>query len=127
METQNSIKEQLLKLEELLLQPKIRKSPEELSNILSEDFIEFGSSGIIYSREQIIDALQQESTIQMTIKNFQIKKLANDIVLATYQIISHNELKRQATYSMRSSIWKYLDERWRMLFHQGTPTTKDYI
>ena len=120
MKEENSIKQQLFKLENLLLQPSVRKSTIELSKILSDEFIEFGSSGKIFSKQQIIDALQQESPIKMTIHNFEIKELAPNIMLATYQISVNDTSDKQIVTSLRSSIWKQFDKRWQMIFHQGT-------
>ncbi len=120
MKEENSIRQELFKLEDLLLQPSIRKSTSELSNILSEEFIEFGSSGKIFSKQQIIDALQQESPIKMTIHNFEIKELAPSVILSTYQISVDDKSAQPIVTSLRSSIWKLLDEKWQMIFHQGT-------
>jgi hypothetical protein len=30
----------------------------------------------------------------------------------------------KVSYSMRSSIWKNENGKWRMIFHQGTPSDK---
>ena len=49
------------KLEERLLQPEVRRSSDEAGKLLAADFIEFGSSGAVYSRQQILDGFAKES------------------------------------------------------------------
>lgn len=107
-------------LEEGLLQPQFRRSPGDLATFLADDFIEFGSSGRIFDRQQAIAVLQQESTDQLTLVDFQIRELAVDVVLTTYQAVRHNQSTAQTTTSLRSSIWKFLDGHWQVVFHQGT-------
>jgi hypothetical protein len=53
----------------------------------------------------------------MKLSDFEIHQLSGEIVLTTYRIF--NEEKMQ--HSLRSSIWKFEDTKWRMIFHQGTP------
>jgi hypothetical protein len=45
MKKQCSLKDQLCKLEQRLLEPEIRTAPAELDKLLADDFFEFGSSG----------------------------------------------------------------------------------
>jgi hypothetical protein len=61
--------------------------------------------------------------IKATLHNFEVHPLAPDVVLATY--CSVNETRKQHT--LRSSIWKRIDGRWQMVFHQGTPTKSGVI
>ncbi|KPL60944.1 nuclear transport factor 2 family protein [Rossellomorea vietnamensis] len=111
----NTLKEQLQHLEEKLLKPETRSSKTELSRILAEGFFEIGSSGkILYQDEEISDG--GIGTVQMTMDQFEIHPLSDEIILSTYRIF--NEETQQ--HSLRSSIWKWIDERWQMVFHQGT-------
>ena len=54
----------------------------------------------------------------MTLSNFEICSLSDDTALATYRV--RDETRMQNT--LRSSIWKLIDEKWQMFFHQGTLT-----
>ncbi|WP_397538339.1 DUF4440 domain-containing protein [Rummeliibacillus pycnus] len=113
-----SLKEHILQLEEKLLKPEIRSSQTELSNLLSENFFEFGSSGkILYKNEGI--SQDGIAVVKMTLSNFEIHPLSEEIVLATYRI--YNVESKQ--HSIRSSIWKLSEGRWKMVFHQGTKTS----
>lgn len=105
----------LVELETSLHTPDVRSSPAELNSLLSDDFIEIGASGKTYDKQQIINSLLVESPVQIKAKNFQYKKLSSELA----QLIYRSESTR---HSIRSSIWKLEEGRWRMLFHQGTIT-----
>jgi hypothetical protein len=106
-------------LEELLLKPETRKSEDVLSRVLAKDFLEIASSGRKYNKQQIIDALLNEKPEPLSLTDFQTRPLAPGLVLATYRAIRKGD-SGQNSSSQRSSIWKYDDERWQIIFHQGT-------
>ncbi len=56
--------------------------------------------------------------------DFKIEQLSDDYLLAIYKVIKHNETNENKKYTHRSSIWKYVDGKWKMYFHQGTYTSK---
>ncbi|WP_285767410.1 DUF4440 domain-containing protein [Peribacillus sp. SI8-4] len=118
MASEGSLYKHLLQLEEKLLQPEIRTSQTELEQLLADDFFEFGSSGkVLYKDGGIGEAGIGE--VKMTLSDFETHPLSEEIVLATYLVF--NEVNER--YSLRSSIWKFTDGSWKMLFHQGTNTT----
>ncbi|MBC6309798.1 DUF4440 domain-containing protein [Listeria sp. FSL L7-1582] len=115
MKIDRSLKAHLQYLEEQLLKPEIRSSREALQRILAEDFFEFGSSGrVLYKNETIGEDGIGE--VQMQLRDFEIQELAEDVVLATYRIFNVTQQQQ----SLRSSIWKFKDARWQLIFHQGT-------
>lgn len=123
MENLALLKEHLRLLEERLLEPEFRTSEIELNILLADDFIEFGSSGRIYNKQQVIDGLISSQTLQMTAVDFEVKLLAPGVALATYRVIKHNNQgDAETNYSLRSSIWKLNQGRWQLVFHQGTPS-----
>ena len=120
MTNHSSVKVQLLQLEEKLLKPEIRKSNDELAKLLADTFFEFGSSGkVLYKKEGISEMTLGE--VRMTLSDFEIHPLSEEIVLTTYRI--YNEVNEQ--HSLRSSIWKIVDGNWKMHFHQGTKTQSE--
>jgi hypothetical protein len=121
MKTKNFIFDQILALEESLLLPEVRSAPERLVQLLSDDFIEIGSSSQTYDKQQTIDALQRDSGEHISLQDFQVRLLAPGVALATYRATKSSDKGQQARYSLRSSIWKFDEDRWRMVFHQGTP------
>ncbi|MDQ7093248.1 DUF4440 domain-containing protein [Desulfosporosinus sp. PR] len=118
----SSLCEQIYDLEDRLLQPEIRRSGEEISRLLADDFVEFGVSGYIFDKLQTVEELPYSPAVLIIIEDFQVKVLAADVVLATYRAVKPNESREEMRNSLRSSIWKFLDGRWQMVFHQGTRT-----
>jgi hypothetical protein len=110
----------LRQLEERLLRPDVRKSAEEVTGLLADEFIEFGSSGRVFNKQQMIESLQHEPAIQRALMEFQTSVLAPGVILVTYRVIRQSAADRQPTRSLRSSIWKLSHGRWQMVFHQGT-------
>ena len=106
-------------LEEELLLPATRRSSEALASLLADEFLEFGSSGCVFNRRQVIEALQSESPIRFSITDFRATLLAEGVALVTYRAIRGDQLD-EASASLRSSVWVMRDARWQMLFHQGT-------
>lgn len=120
MKTQNE-PEIIRELEERLLQPSVRASEKDVSEILADDFIEYGSSGRIYDKKSVIEGFQSKDSTQRSLSDFMIKKLDTNTFLATY-LAMKQETNGQKSYSLRSSIWKMIENRWQIIFHQGTPT-----
>jgi hypothetical protein len=107
-------------LEEQLIYPATRKSAAEIVKLLADEFIEFGSSGRIFNKQQVIESLKTESQDHRSLTDFKAVQLAPDVVLVTYQAIQHKTPKEKSITSLRSSTWKLIDNRWQMVFHQGT-------
>ena len=116
------IEKHIFELEVELLKPETRQSAEKISELLSDEFIEFCSSGNIYhySKGDVFDKNVNSSEIKWQIKEFTTKQLSNECILATYKVIRHSEFNGNMKYSLRSSIWKYFNGKWKMIFHQGT-------
>lgn len=114
---------QFRELEEHHLNPKVRKNPKQLlADILADNFFEIGSSGrFIYRDECLVDEGIGEWEVVMT--DFKVHPLSEDIVLTTY----HIKNKTLVRNTLRSSIWKRIDDRWQMVFHQGTPSNASSV
>ncbi|TYR81506.1 DUF4440 domain-containing protein [Priestia megaterium] len=113
------LKEHLCELEKRLLEPEVRTNPAELETLLAEGFFEFGSSGSVWHRKDCVEE-GGVGVRKMTLSHFDIHPLAEDVVLATYRIKDETRMH----YTLRSSIWKCIDGKWQMFFHQGTKTTR---
>lgn len=112
--------ELLFDLEKQLHSFEVRSNIHKISKLLSDDFFEFGSSGNIWTRAEILSRLPSEDgQTKIESYNFQAKILAENIVLVTYvskrisDEVSQNEF-------LRSSIWLLVNNEWKMKFHQGT-------
>src|SRR5262249_61518516 len=105
-------------LEIALHKREVRSSPKAVSELLADEFVEFGSSGTVYDKPAIIEALNNETTDpQITVEEFSVRDLAPDVVLVTYK---SKPAGSQVVTALRSSIWKRIGGRWQMVFHQGT-------
>ena len=112
-----SVCAQLRACEEDLLDPAIRRDRQRVEALLDVDFREFGSSGRLWTREQILDLLGSEEDYEpVSVQDFKCDVLADDIALVTYRAVSAN--RRAVT--LRSSIWTRTNKIWRVRFHQGT-------
>jgi hypothetical protein len=115
----------LRRLEEQLLRPEVRTSAEQVGRLLADDFIEFGSSGHAYDKPQIIEALRQEvpdPTIRISLTEFVARRLAPEVILVTYRTTQRGGPEVPERSRLRSSIWRMVEGRWQMAFHQGTPS-----
>lgn len=120
METDNAIAEHLRQIEEQLLQPEVRSNAEEVSAHLADDFMEFGSTGRVYNKAEILTAIAREQTARYSIKGFKTTAIASGVALVTYRASRLRKSGEEPVESLRSSLWKLIDGRWRMVFHQGT-------
>lgn len=111
-------------LEQKLHRPEVRRSSDAVRALLADEFIEFGSSGTVYDKVSIVEALAGESTAEMAlvldVHDFAVHSISPGAVLVTYRSTRrHNDGAVERT-TLRSSIWKLIDGRWQTLFHQGT-------
>ncbi len=83
------------------------------------DFIEFGRSGRVYSREQVICTDSQQIQAMLPLANLSIRLLDTNTAQVTYDSqVTHDGAVQ---YAHRSSIWSRIGGIWVMRFHQGTP------
>lgn len=112
----NAMAKQICELEEKLLNTEVRTSPDELSRLLADDFFEFGSSGKVWHKQDLLGE-EGAGEVRMTLSGFELHPLSGEALLATYRIMN----EETGGETLRSSIWKFRDGRWQMFFHQGTP------
>jgi len=105
----------LLSLEQRLLDPTIRKQPATAGALLAEEFREFGKSGRVYGKQEILALLAQAPETAITIEDFEVTLLSETAALATWKSVTAIGQAR------RSSVWVWRKGCWLMIFHQGTP------
>ena len=98
----------------------MRADRARLAALLADDFVEFGSSGNLWTRAATLADLPAEDFCQRSIRDFQARLLADDVALVTYRSQHHASGTLPASASWRSSLWTWRDGRWQMIFHQGT-------
>jgi hypothetical protein len=91
--------------------------------IFAPDFIEFGRSGRIWSRDECLSAVRRPIGASLPLRDFVVRLIARDAALVT--IISEICLADVMEYSRRSSVWSRAGgpagRPWHLRFHQGTP------
>ena len=117
----SNLLDEIRRLEETLHCHDTRRSSAAVEALLTEDFIEFGSSGRVYNQREMIELLAQEKKDDTTLvaTDYLLRSISADAVLLTYRTC-----RRMANGSersvLRSSIWQRGCGGWKMLFHQGT-------
>ena len=109
----------LLRLEQKLLDPLFRKQAQEVAALLTDEFREFGSSGQIFTKAEIVAILLKEAGVQLSLTDFRAVAVAPGVMLATYRA-ERNTAQGEAVRSLRSSVWVHEEGTWKMAFHQGT-------
>ena len=112
--------DRLFELEQRLAQVGRRLPSEEASSLIAADFVEFGASGKVWSKAEIIAAMSQWAPIERIVEDFRVRELSASICLVTYKVIGVTKDRQASPFSLRSSIWRYTGERWQIVFHQGT-------
>ncbi|HEX6148092.1 MAG TPA: DUF4440 domain-containing protein [Acidimicrobiia bacterium] len=108
-------RDELLALEQRLLDPAVRGSPAAVIPLLHADFIEFGSSGRVYTKDAIVQMMVQETPGVVKIRDFDVREVSDDVALVTYRTIG-----QEGRETRRSSIWLLRTSGWQIVFHQGT-------
>jgi hypothetical protein len=108
--------------EEALLAADHRASPDKVSELLADDFIEFTRSGRVCDRIETIAALANERPVFVRRAfDFRMSLLGEAAALLTYRSARRSISDPKEDLSLRSSIWVRDQGRWRLRFHQGTP------
>jgi hypothetical protein len=112
--TNPQLQDHLYSLEERLLHPDRERDRTALVPLFANEYKEFCISGRIFNRQQVIDALLKSEPRHATIHNYVVERLGENAALATYRATT------APVVSHRSSLWIFRDNRWQLLFHQGT-------
>jgi hypothetical protein len=110
----------LFELEQRLAQVGRNLSAEDASSLIADDFVEFGASGKVWSKAEIIAAMSQWTPIERTVENFSVRELSASVCLVTYKVVRVTKDRHSSPFSLRSSVWRYAGARWQIIFHQGT-------
>ena len=116
-----TIKETIYELETSLLTSEVRTSFEKLNQIIADDFIEYGSAGLIYDKKITLEKLPKTKPLNYRLYDFEIFIFSEQVVQTRFKTDRTNADGTQ-TISLRSSLWKNNNGTWQMFFHQGTNT-----
>jgi hypothetical protein len=106
--------QELVALEECLLRLGSACDRQHAELLLAIEFVEFGASGRVWTRGDILDELDRTPERVYEISGIGLQILSDASALLTYHLLVAG--KR----SLRSSLWIKRHDRWQMLFRQGT-------
>lgn len=116
----NAVIDRLHELETSLWVAETRFDDVYMERVFAPDFMEFGRSGRVYQRHEMLGFSGDTIDIALPLQNFQARQIAPNVVLITY--LSQVTYDDDVQSGNRSSLWVFADERWQLTFHQGTPT-----
>ncbi|WP_082013765.1 GNAT family N-acetyltransferase [Microbacterium hominis] len=103
--------------ETALLTADVRRDTARVDELLHPAFIEIGRSGTLWTREQIVGALAEESAdsrVTPQTDEWEFRQLSPELVLVTYRLTTPSRTSRH------SSLWDVSGAAPRLRFHQGT-------
>jgi len=117
--------EQLRKLEVELHQFETRSNHSRIDQLIHSSFSEIGYSGIVYSKEDILDSLLNEvdSTYTVWSQDYQFIELAKDLVQVMYKEAHMDAQGILSRHAIRTSLWQKELDKWQVKFHQATPVS----
>ena len=116
-----TLSQHILELEELLLQRHARKDIKALERLLHDDFEELASSGEYCNKGDAIEWLiREDDSISWSLTDFRMRLLSGDVALASYCACKRDLDSNMTKFSMRTSIWQKVEDRWMLRYHQGT-------
>lgn len=115
------LKKILIGLEERLFQPEVRSSSSELAQLISDDFIEIGASGLRFGKANVLERLPTEIAPEITASNYELRMFSLDCAQLLYKAKMSKIDHPSPIYSHRCSIWRRsASGQWQMIYHQGT-------
>lgn len=104
--------------EPIFHRPELGTTRADFERMIVPDYWEVGASGRRYSREYVLDVLEQRHRTPVeenwTTRDFHCREIAADNYLLTYTLIQGERVTRRAT------LWRRTPDGWRALYHQGT-------
>lgn len=109
---------ELMKRESIFHRPEYGTTRREFEEMTDPSFWEIGASGRRYSRDEVLDVLEQRfknpAEDLWETENFDCREIAENNYLLTYTLIQGKRITRRAT------IWRWTGESWKIVYHQGT-------
>ncbi len=119
--------EELRSREPIFHHPELGTRRTDFERMTAREFWEVGASGRRYSREHVLDVLEDRSRVASHLEledtwqtvDFACRDLGGDTYLLTYTLLQGSRKTR------RASLWRRSADGWKILFHQGTVVEDD--
>jgi hypothetical protein len=113
-----AVLEELKRREPIFHRPELGTSRRDFENMMDASFWEVGASGRRYSREFILDTLENRMSQHVDdiweTRGFHCLEIAPENYLVTYTLLQGRRVTRRAT------LWRRSSAGWKILYHQGT-------
>lgn len=113
-----AIRDELMRREPLFHRAEFGTTRAHLEKMTAPEFWEVGASGRRFSREFVLDTLEERyrnhSEDVWELGDFHCVEIATDNYLATYTLIQGERVTRRAT------LWRRTPQGWQIVYHQGT-------
>jgi hypothetical protein len=119
------ILQDLRRREPIFHRPELGTTPADFQGMTDEQFWEVGASGRRYSRDHVLDMLDDSHQVDLALEDtweaidFACRELGSDTYLLTYTLVQGQRKTRRAT------VWRRFADGWKSLFHQGTVVEDD--
>jgi len=114
----SAVLEELKQREPIFHRPEFGTSRGDFENMTDDSFWEVGASGRRYSREFILDTLEnrlrQGGVDTWEVQGLHCLEIAPANYLVTYTLLQGPRVTRRAT------VWRRSAGGWKILYHQGT-------
>lgn len=120
MKTIDEVLEELKKREPIFHREEFGRTRSDFDTMMDKDFWEVGASGHKYSKNLILDTLEDRYSRpydeNWQTMDFKCQKISQDVYLLTYTLRQENNRLTQ-----RSTLWKNENNAdWKIMYHQGT-------
>ena len=96
--------------------------PGGYESVLHDSVVEFGSSGLVWTRDEILEALKAGPPIEaVTIENFDAHTVRPGVYLVMYETTQRDPATGLTSRQRRSSLWMKEGDGFVLRFHQSTP------
>jgi ribonuclease HI len=90
--------------------------------VLHNSVVEFGTSGRVWTRDEILAALQSGPRVDaVTIERFDAQVVRPGVFLVMYETTQTDPVTGLTTRQRRSSLWMKEGDGFVLRFHQSTP------
>ncbi|MDZ7913456.1 MAG: hypothetical protein U5O16_16725 [Rhodococcus sp. (in: high G+C Gram-positive bacteria)] len=117
------ILDELMEFEPLFHRTRVAMSRAEFDAVVDPEFREIGASGARYTRDYVQSVVERRrllgevndaAELGWTVDRPALSRIAPDLYLVTYRLAQAHRVTE------RSSVWRFTESRWTVLFHQGT-------
>ena len=114
-----TILEELKSREPIFHRPEFGTTRADFDALMVDGYFEIGASGKRYEKDFILDMLEERYSKpieeDLVASDFECVELGGDNYLITYNLVQNKVRKTH-----RATLWKKVDDDWKIVYHQGT-------